>query len=152
MGESVKSVVPRVGGPSSVQLESGASTSSRGSEWALVGAEGQHRAALSKTRKGLLLSRANKKDYSRKLPTWFNFNLFKRLHGKRYKSFEENELHKRIYLQTALKVLEQRALFRIGQVGSLATLNELSDLVSSVCFSFLLVFNASPEVPPKMYL
>ena len=68
--------------------------------------------------------------YSHRLPTWFNFEWYKQLHGKHYRRFEANELHKRVYLQTALKVLEQRALFRAGKVRSLATLNELSDLVS----------------------
>ena len=65
-----------------------------------------------------------------KLPSWFNYNAYKRLYGKEYGSRFGNELHKRIYLKTALKVFEQRALYRLGRVDSRASVSELSDLVS----------------------
>lgn len=65
-----------------------------------------------------------------KLPSWFSFDLYKRFHGKRYARGPDNELHKRIYLQTALIVFERRALYRAGRASSLPSLNELSDLVS----------------------
>lgn len=65
-----------------------------------------------------------------KLPTWFNYNLYKQFYGKQYRNSTENELHMKIYLRTALKVFEQRALFRAGRLSSLPSINELSDLVS----------------------
>lgn len=66
-----------------------------------------------------------------KLPTWFNYKLYKQLYNKRYASRRDNELHKRIYLRTALTVFEQRAKYRAGRLDSLASMNELSDLVSN---------------------
>lgn len=65
-----------------------------------------------------------------KLPSWFNYALYKRFYSKRYSDRRENELRKRIYLRTALKVFEQRALYRAGKVNSLSSINELSDMVS----------------------
>lgn len=65
-----------------------------------------------------------------KLPSWFNYALYKHFYGKRYSDRRENELRKRIYLRTALKVFEQRALYRAGKVNSLSSVNEFSDLVS----------------------
>lgn len=65
-----------------------------------------------------------------KLPSWFNYAIYKHFYGKRYSDKRENELRKRIYLRTALKVFKQRALYRAGRVSSLASVNELSDLVS----------------------
>lgn len=66
------------------------------------------------------------------LPSWFNYQLYKRFHNKRYAQEAQNELHKRIYLRTALKVFEQRALYRAGRLSSLSSVNELSDLVSEL--------------------
>lgn len=65
-----------------------------------------------------------------KLPSWFSFDLYKRFHGKQYARGHDNELHKRVYLRTALLVFEKRALFRIGRASSLPSLNEFSDQVS----------------------
>lgn len=65
-----------------------------------------------------------------KLPSWFNYEAYKHLFGKRYKWGALNELHKRIYLNTSVHVFEQRALFRAHRLSSLASINELSDLVS----------------------
>lgn len=65
-----------------------------------------------------------------KLPTWFNYNLYKAFFGKTYTFGAEDDIHKRIYLKTALKVFEQRALFRSGRSNTLPSINELSDLVS----------------------
>lgn len=64
------------------------------------------------------------------LPSWFNYQLYKQFHGKKYPHSAQNEAHKRIYLRTALKVFEQRALYRVGRLSSLSSVNELSDLVS----------------------
>lgn len=65
-----------------------------------------------------------------KLPSWFDFGLYKRLHAKRYGP-REDERHRRLYLRTALQVFERRALYRAGRTRALAAINELSDLVSS---------------------
>lgn len=69
-------------------------------------------------------------DLQYKLPSWFSFDLYKRFHGKQYARGADNELHKRIYLHTALLVFERRVLYRAGRVSSLASLNDLSDQVS----------------------
>lgn len=67
-----------------------------------------------------------------RLPSWFNYALYKRFYGKHYSGQRENEIRKRIYLRTALKVFQQRALYRAGRASSLWSVNELSDLVSEV--------------------
>lgn len=77
--------------------------------------------------KGILRIR-QQRDY--KLPSWFNYAIYRHFYGKRYSDKRENELRKRIYLRTALKVFKQRALYRAGRVNSLSSVNELSDLVS----------------------
>ena len=73
----------------------------------------------------------------RRLPAYFNFNLFKRFYGKHYPPGQANEAHRRIYLQRALRVFEQRAHWRARRTGTLASLGERSDLVSAsttTCF------------------
>jgi len=67
-----------------------------------------------------------------KLPSWFSYELYKRFYGKRRPAQSENEIRKRIYLRTALQVFERRAQYRAGRLDSLASVNELSDLVSRV--------------------
>lgn len=67
-----------------------------------------------------------------RLPSWFDYNQFKRLFGKRYSRPEEDEIHKRIYLRTALKVFEERALYRTNRSDILPSINELSDMVSTM--------------------
>lgn len=76
------------------------------------------------------------------LPSWFNYQLYKRFHGKRYLQPADNEAHKRIYLRTALRVFEQRALYRAGRLSSLSSVNEFSDLVSGLSWALLLVIKA----------
>lgn len=71
------------------------------------------------------------------LPSWFNYELYKRLYGKRHSRPEANEVHKRIYLRRALRIFEQRAQYRAGRLGSLASVNELTDLVSSELVGFV---------------
>lgn len=87
-------------------------------------------------KKFLVLTRGEnrRQKYKYKLPSWFNYELYKRFYGKPLKSYlkkfkDDNEIHKRIYLRTALKVFEQRALYRAGRVHSLQSINELSDMV-----------------------
>lgn len=81
------------------------------------------------TRKATETTLANQQNKYR-LPSWFNYERYKRFYGKHYAKSSEDEIHKRIYLRTALKVFEQRALYRAGRLASLASMNELSDLVS----------------------
>lgn len=66
------------------------------------------------------------------LPSWFDYNQFKLFFGKRYSKPEEDEVHKRIYLRTALEVFERRSLYRTNRTDVLPSINELSDMVSSL--------------------
>lgn len=80
---------------------------------------------------------APREDDRYSLPSYFDYDAYKRLFGKRYDAGPsvdvvalEKELHGRIYLRTALKVYEQRAQYRANRLDALASVNELSDLVS----------------------
>lgn len=94
-------------------------------------------------------SAATETGHQYRLPSWFNYYAFKRLYGKEWGSRFANELHKRIYLETALKVFEQRALYRLGRLDSLASINELSDLVS--CLLGAAVGAGTPRGPVLGY-
>lgn len=73
------------------------------------------------------------------LPSWFNYELYRKFYGKpsapaqltagARKAYDE--AHKRVYLRTALRVFEQRALYRAGKSNTLTSVNELSDWVGT---------------------
>lgn len=71
------------------------------------------------------------------LPKWFYYELYKSKYNKTSAESNSNEdkmkmdaKRRRIYLQTALKVLDYRARYRANKTSSLVFINELSDLVS----------------------
>lgn len=81
-----------------------------------------------------------------RLPAYFDYRLYKQFHDKHYLSRRADERHKRIYLRTALKVFEQRALYRARRQATLASINELSDLVSVITIAITNTVPAHPSL------
>lgn len=66
------------------------------------------------------------------LPSYFSYSLYCRFFGKPLPLADAfNEARHQSYLKRALKVFERRVLWRAGRLDSLASVNELSDLVST---------------------